>query len=81
MISEVPANCTVVGIPGRVVKRDQIKLPQEELDQIHLPDPVMDDIDQLKHENTALTNTVIELKKELAEIEKALGSLTDASDV
>ena len=81
VISEVPANCTVVGIPGRVVKRDQIKLPQEELDQIHLPDPVMDDIDQLKHENTALTNTVIELKKELAEIEKALGSLTDASDV
>ena len=39
VIEEVPPNCTVVGVPGRVVKRDNIRTPQDDMDQVHLPDP------------------------------------------
>ena len=51
VLSEVPPNSTVVGIPGRVVKREDVRLPRLDLDQIHLPDPVLNDINILKQEN------------------------------
>lgn len=43
VLEEVPPNSTVVGVPGRVVKRDNIHLPQEELDQVHMPDPIREE--------------------------------------
>ncbi len=54
VIKEVPPNSTVVGVPGRVVKRDNVRIPREELDQIHFPDPVQNDINSLKLENQKL---------------------------
>ncbi len=50
VLSEVPPNSTVVGVPGRVVKRDNVRIPREDMDQVHLPDPVMNDIEGLKKE-------------------------------
>lgn len=38
VLNEVPDNCTVVGVPGRIVKRDNERL--QPLDQIHIPDPI-----------------------------------------
>ena len=40
VIEEVPPNCTVVGVPGRSVTRDTVKMPRSDMDQCHLPDPV-----------------------------------------
>lgn len=54
VLSEIPPNSTVVGVPGRVVKRDNVKVPREELDQVHLPDPVRADLERLQKENEAL---------------------------
>ena len=48
VLSDVPPNSTVVGVPGRVVKRDNVRVPSADLDQVHLPDPVMNDIQQVK---------------------------------
>ena len=48
VLNDVPPNSTVVGVPGRVVKRDNVRVPSADLDQVHLPDPVMNDIQQLK---------------------------------
>ncbi len=48
VLSEVPPNSTVVGVPGRVVKRDNMKVPREELDQIHMPDPISNELRELK---------------------------------
>jgi serine O-acetyltransferase len=62
VLSEVPPNSTVVGVPGRVVKRDNVKVPREELDQIHLPDPVSSDISRLEEEILALQAEVRELR-------------------
>ena len=61
VIEEVPPNCTVVGVPGRIVKQDNVRVPRETMDQIHLPDPVMDDINVLKHENSELVTRLLEL--------------------
>ena len=70
VLEEVPPNCTVVGVPGRIVRMDNKKIPRTDLDQIHLPDPVFDDIETLKHENTELTNRVLELERELKFMKK-----------
>ena len=50
VLQEVPPNSTVVGVPGHVVKRDNVRVPASDLDQIHLPDPVQAEIDQIKEE-------------------------------
>lgn len=65
VVNEVPPNCTVVGIPGRVVKRDNVRIPRTDLDQIHLPDPVLNDIEQLKADNAALKQKLEELSSKL----------------
>ena len=64
VLSEVPPNSTVVGVPGRVVKRDNVKVPREELDQIHLPDPVLNDISSLQDQVAGLKEEIMELKKQ-----------------
>ncbi len=69
VLEEVPPNCTVVGVPGRIVKRDNIKVPRSDMDQVHLPDPVMEDITVLQHENSALCNRIIDLEKEVRELQ------------
>ena len=65
VLEEVPPNCTVVGVPGRIVKRDNMKIPRSDMDQCHLPDPVKEDISVLQRENTELTNRVLDLEKAL----------------
>lgn len=63
VLSEVPPNSTVVGVPGRVVKMnderpEDIKLQRNELDQVHLPDPVQNEINDLKNEINDLKKVV-----------------------
>ena len=40
------------------------------MDQIHLPDPVLEDINNLREENRKLANRVIELENELRKCHK-----------
>ena len=61
VLKPVPANCTVVGVPGRIVKRDN-KKPRMDLDQVNLPDPVLDAIIELQRENRELREIVTELQ-------------------
>ena len=70
VLEEVPPNSTVVGIPGRVVKRNNMSLPQETMDHGHLPDPVREDIQQLQNANSELINRVLELESRLNKMEK-----------
>lgn len=67
VLEEVPPNSTVVGVPGRIVKRDNMRIPAEDLDQIHLPDPVLNDIRSLRKENELLAQQVTELVKTMSE--------------
>lgn len=68
VLADVPGNSTVVGVPGRVVKRDNVRIPSADLDQIHLPDPVMADIRALKEEN-------IQLREHIGRLETAMENM------
>ena len=70
VLSEVPPNSTVVGVPGRVVKRNNMALPQETMNQTDLPDPVREDITSLQQSNAALTNKLIELEQEIKSLKQ-----------
>ena len=40
VLREVPPNSTCVGVPGRIVTRDNVRVAPADLYQIHMPDPV-----------------------------------------
>lgn len=41
VLSEVPENCTVIGVPGRIIKKNNVRIDQAaDLDQVHIPDPI-----------------------------------------
>lgn len=67
VLEEVPPGSTVVGVPGRVVKRNNRSFPQEEMDQVNLPDPVREELSSLQKCNTELTNRLIDLEGKLRE--------------
>ncbi len=70
VLREVPPCSTVVGVPGRVVKRGNQALPQETMNQTDLPDPVREDIVNLQRANTELTNRLLELEKEMRQLHR-----------
>ena len=47
VLDEIPADSTAVGIPARVVKRGGMKI--DNMDQIHIPDPVSQELCKLEH--------------------------------
>ena len=74
VLGDVPDNATVVGVPGRVVVLNDVRVTDaNDLDQVHLPDPVMNDIDELKAENECLRGRVKQLEEKLAECRKNNG--------
>lgn len=70
VLAPVPPNSTVVGVPGRVVRRDNLPLPRETMDQVNLPDPVREDIANLQMANSELINRVLELEAEMKKMQK-----------
>ena len=68
VLKEVPPGSTVVGVPGHVVKRIKSSLPQDDLDQVSLPDPVQEDIASLRHANDELTNRLLDVERELKQL-------------
>ena len=70
VLEEVPPNCTVVGVPGRIVRMGDKKVPRTDMDQIHLPDPVLDDIRKLQQENIRLHGELRRLVKEIRCVER-----------
>ena len=52
VLKEVPANATAVGVPARVVKMNGVRVP--DLDQIHIPDPVAQELAKMNQRIKAL---------------------------
>ncbi len=61
VLKDIPDNCTAVGVPARIARCKGEKITQD-LDQIHMPDLTMEDINMLK-------TTVRGIREELNEIE------------
>jgi serine O-acetyltransferase len=67
VVRSVPPNCTVVGVPGRIVRREgrRVEPASHELDQTDLPDPVMQELERLVHRCELLERRVRELEARL----------------
>lgn len=62
VLEEVPPNSTVVGVPARVVRQDGKKVNAQNLDQIHIPDPVKQKMEGLEARIAELENTISNFK-------------------
>ncbi|WP_088006731.1 serine O-acetyltransferase [Indiicoccus explosivorum] len=61
VLKDVPANSTVVGIPGRVVVQDGVRVKRD-LDHQNMPDPVADRCNMLERQIGELREELEELK-------------------
>ena len=66
VLKEVPPNCTVVGVPGRIVKMGDQKIPRSDMDQVHLPDPISNDIRELQNDNIRLQKQIKQLERHMS---------------
>lgn len=58
VLQDVPEYCTVVGVPGRIVRNNNNENPMDSLDQINLPDPVLQDIELLRNDVEYIKNII-----------------------
>lgn len=67
VLKDVPSDCTVVGVPGRIVVRNGARVkPETDVDLEHhlLPDPVAEAIQALQDKIALLENRIHHLEKE-----------------
>ncbi len=65
VLKEIPDGCTVVGVPGRVVRR--FGESTSDINQINLPDPVNTEMEVLRRRLELMEEKVEKLTKELNE--------------
>ena len=65
VIKSVPENCTVVGVPGRIVRMKNQIVPRDDINQTNLPDPILMDMKVLERANNELINRMISLEAEV----------------
>lgn len=71
--TEVEPGTTVVGVPGRAVRRGEQKIRQSfELDQIHNPDPVSQEFCRIRGDMERLRAELVEYEKMFAELKENL---------
>jgi serine O-acetyltransferase len=63
VLKSVPANCTVIGVPGRIIKTEGERQPEATMDHTNIPDPVLERFEALERE-------IIELRKKLENKDK-----------
>lgn len=59
VLKEIPENCTAVGIPAKVVRREGERV--NDLDQVHIPDPVAQEIRRLEARLNALEDELAKI--------------------
>lgn len=65
VLGDVPENCTAVGIPAKVVVREGVRVTDTvDLDQVHIPDPIADELARIKERVEALERELAEKESE-----------------
>ena len=60
VLNEIPENSTAVGTPAQVVKRDGVRV--DPLDQVHIPDPVAQELEKLNRRISELEAALAKLQ-------------------
>ncbi len=71
VLEEIPDNCTAAGVPARIVRNKGQKVPAcRDLDQIHIPDPVAQEMCAMRMNIEKLQKRIEELEKQGKETDK-----------
>ena len=70
VLDPVPNDCTVVGVPGRVVRREGEKVPSVHLDHRNLPDPIAERLSHIQEEINSLEQHIKCYKDECVHFQK-----------
>ncbi len=62
VLCDIPPNCTAVGSPARIVKRDGVRI--DNFDNIHIPDPVSQEICKLRIQVERLAKDCADIKNQ-----------------
>lgn len=62
VLEEVPPNCTAVGVPARIARRDGLRIDKQDLDQVHIPDPIAQECERHKQSMAAVERQLSELQ-------------------
>lgn len=65
VLKDVPDDCTVVGVPGRIVRKAGLKTDSCDLMHNELPDPIRDRMTELESEISMLREQIAALEKRL----------------
>ena len=63
VLEEMPENCTAVGIPAKIVRREGVRV-ENDLDQIHIPDPVAQEIHRLEAKLSEMESQLVALQEQ-----------------
>ena len=67
VLEEVPPDCTAVGVPARIVRRNGVRVCECDLDQVHIPDPVSQLLCEQQVKIERLSAELENLKKQVTE--------------
>ena len=70
VLCDIPPNCTAVGVPARIVRRDGMKVGN--LDQVHIPDPIAQDNCRLQAQIDKMNEKVDRLLEERETDDKSI---------
>ena len=68
VLNAIPPGCTVVGIPGRIVRR--YGESTEDLDQVHLPDPIATELECLRRRIVMLEKKLNDQNRQIQEMQE-----------
>ena len=81
VVKDVPDNCTVVGVPGRIIKRNGCRVFEESFDakqhREYMPDDAAEQSALNRQGITENARRVKELEKEVAELKALVAKLVD----
>lgn len=69
VLEEIPDDCTAVGVPARIVRRNGKKQTCVDLDQIHIPDPIAQEL-------CAMRIQLERMEKRMKELENGQNSIS-----
>lgn len=65
LLHSIDADSTAVGVPARVVRVSNVKLENERLDHVHIPDPIQQELNRAHRQIAALEKRLTVLEAEL----------------
>ncbi len=80
VLKDIPDNCTVVGVPGRIVKRKG-KRSSLTLDHVHIPDPIRERLEYLQEQITCIEEHMKCMEKECKVKARFAEKISDTEDL